>query len=75
MAVTCISLKAQKDDEREKETQSERRKQGKSQREVEQEEQMEGENARQAVRPVKLLTSWCEPAAPGDTGDEWTYLA
>lgn len=22
-----------------------------------------------------LLTSWCEPGAPRDTRDEWTYLA
>lgn len=36
---------------------------------------MEGGKARRAVGPVKLLTSWCEPGAPGDTRDEWTYLA
>lgn len=36
---------------------------------------MEGGKARRAVGPVKLLTSWCEPGAPGDTRDEWAYLA
>lgn len=36
---------------------------------------MEGGEAGRAVGPLRLLTSWGEPAAPGDTGDEWTYLA
>lgn len=39
------------------------------------EEQMEGGEAGRAVGLLRLLTSWWEPAAPGDTGDEWTYLA
>lgn len=56
-------------------TQSDRKKKGKSQREVEKEEQMEVGNARRTVGSVKLLTSWCEPRAPGDTRDEWTNLA
>jgi len=38
-------------------------------------QQTEGRKARRAVWPVKLLMSWCEPEAPGDTRDEWTHLA
>lgn len=56
-------------------TQSDRKNVGRSQNKGEKEEQMEGGKARRAVGPVKLLTSWCEPGAPGDTRDEWTYLA
>ena len=50
-----------------KATQNDRKKEGQSQRAVDIEKQMEVGNARRAVAPVKLLTSWCEPRVPGDT--------